>query len=548
MKTGRIQNTLRIGAWIAMMLLMVSGNPASGGDSEKVAIIPFSMNSQQDLSFLQNGILDMLSSRITQADRVEVLNPDMVSSVLNKAKKSFSAAGALDETKARIIGANLKADYVLFGSFTLLGDNSSLDASMVNVTGVKPTVTFSRQGTGLGSVIPQVNEFATEINARVFGRNQYTAPATTAAQEPSRSPMQEVGGERSERVPGSAFISLKKEQGTKSFTRLADVNGTLNCLAAGDVDNDGIVEVVGATDTDILIFKWSDGRLTMTKNLSMGSAKRIVGIDVGDINGNGVPEIFVSALSILRTVVESSVFEFSGSSYSEVVRNGSYYFRIITGPNGAMRLLGQEQGLSPYAGDIFEMAWKNNNYVPGQALPMPRGASIMGMAAGDLLGNGQSDYVFLNESGSLVMSGTSGKTQWKSSDRFGGGQLYFHQPSKDSDASGGLRTYFQSRLLVQNVTGDNQPEVISINNHEIAGGLLLQFRHYEKGNMEILSWDGLGLSPVLRTAQVTGQIGDFAVADINNDGKKELIVSVITKGKGLTWTTPESSIIRYALE
>ncbi|MDX2499548.1 MAG: hypothetical protein QNL14_03460, partial [Deltaproteobacteria bacterium] len=40
----------------------------------QVAIVPFKVHAEKDLSFLRDGIVDMLSSRLSWADKVTVIN------------------------------------------------------------------------------------------------------------------------------------------------------------------------------------------------------------------------------------------------------------------------------------------------------------------------------------------------------------------------------------------------------------------------------------------------------------------------------------------
>jgi hypothetical protein len=54
---------------------------------------------------------------------------------------------------------------------------------------------------------------------------------------------------------------------------------------------------------------------------------------------------------------------------------------------------------------------------------------------------------------------------------------------------------------------------------------------------------------VFKTASLQGWVSDFALVDIDNDGKKELLVSVVDKQKALLLTgSRSSSIISYELE
>ena len=96
-----------------------------------------------------------------------------------------AASGSINEAAARRIGTRLSADFVLFGSLTVLGENVSIDAKMVDISGSKPTMAFFDQSQDLGAVISKINLIAADINDKMFGRTQAAktaaAPAAVAA-------------------------------------------------------------------------------------------------------------------------------------------------------------------------------------------------------------------------------------------------------------------------------------------------------------------------------------------------------------------------------
>ena len=65
----------------------------------------------------------------------------------------------------------LNADFVLFGSLTVLGDSVSIDAKMVDITGGQPTMAFFDQSQDLGAVITKINQMAADINDKMFLTN-----------------------------------------------------------------------------------------------------------------------------------------------------------------------------------------------------------------------------------------------------------------------------------------------------------------------------------------------------------------------------------------
>ena len=121
---------------IGILLLCSAAWPAqtTAAEPQRVAVLPFKINAEKDLSFLRNGIFDMLSSRLSEPDKVQVLSRTEVEKVVEK-EIGPAETGSIDEAAARRIGGQLKADYVLYGSLTMFGNSLSIDAKMLDVAG-----------------------------------------------------------------------------------------------------------------------------------------------------------------------------------------------------------------------------------------------------------------------------------------------------------------------------------------------------------------------------------------------------------------------------
>ncbi len=141
----------------------------------KVAVIPFTIHSDRDYTFLQKGIVEMLTSRLSAPEKVQVIDP--VSTEQAVAKES----GLSGDKKAAAVGAKLNADYAIYGSLTVLGESVSIDAKLLDISGAKPPLTFFKQSQGMGQVIPQINQMANDINAQVFGVQPPAEPMPATA-------------------------------------------------------------------------------------------------------------------------------------------------------------------------------------------------------------------------------------------------------------------------------------------------------------------------------------------------------------------------------
>lgn len=142
----------------------------------RVAILPFAMNTPANLNYLQSGIRDMLSSRLSWEGKVKVVDK-------SEADRAVRGAKEISQSEALRIGAGLKADYVLYGSITSTGQSVSIEAKMAPVSGKTEPVSFYGQTKSLDEVMPQVDLFAQQINQKIFGKpEENTQAASTEAE------------------------------------------------------------------------------------------------------------------------------------------------------------------------------------------------------------------------------------------------------------------------------------------------------------------------------------------------------------------------------
>jgi TolB-like protein len=131
----------------------------------KVAILPFTIHSQENLDYLREGINDILTSRITAEGRVVVIERSIVERALSEEK-----AMRLDDAAAMKIGMRIGADYIVLGSITKVGDYISLDARLISITEEKPPVTVYTQQKGIDDVMVKIGDFAQDIGYKILGR------------------------------------------------------------------------------------------------------------------------------------------------------------------------------------------------------------------------------------------------------------------------------------------------------------------------------------------------------------------------------------------
>ena len=513
-------------------------------DAKTVAVVPFEMNSSQDLGFLQNGLFSMLSSRLSDAGKVDVLDRETVDKALAKAKAGGLFKGNLNEGSARDLGAQMDVDYILFGSLTHFGESLSLDAAMVDVTGQKKTLAFFEQSNAMGDVIPLVNSFAGDINMKVFNRNidnkLYARPQEP---NPALGGLQYAGGAG---LYGGGMMAMQASQG---FTTHLKAKEVIRAMRTGDLNKDGRAQVVTATDSSLQIYHLEGTLLTEETHLDYASYLRIIGLDVADLNGNGYPEIFVTAMTINRETLSSFVVEYNGSSYTTIQDGLSYYFRVIDSLDGNPVLYAQEKGRGPYAGKIYIMTPTNDTYQEEKAIRVPRGTSVLALDRGPVREDSGIEFLSINQHHRLVLINDAGSMEWESTEKYGKTNNYWLSGARGSDATFREREYFNPRIKFHPVGEDQKEKVFLITNNEIGGGTLGRIKRFKEGRVEVMSWNGIALAPVFQTVPLQGWVSDFDIADIDNDGIEELVISVVTRSKiAILAKDKTSNIISYKLK
>jgi TolB-like protein len=527
-------------AVLSVLLLALSTSVFAA--AKTVAIVPFKVNAEKDMNFLRDGVYDMLSSRLSKEGEVEVLTRQTVEKALP------ATAGSLTEAAGRELGRKLAADFVLFGSLTVLGNSISMDSKMVDVAGAKPALSFFEQSDDAGGIISKVNAMAVDINQQMFGRAVAARPTAPAgAAQPGQPP---ASGQP---APFDPFAHPEKmfKQGTitadkdspfvsedsarevsPQFWKGASFRHAFNGIGLGDVDGDGKIETVIITPNRFLILRYDQQRMQTVYESPEAGWDIYIGVDVADINGNGRPEIFITSFALGRQSLQSFALEYDGKTFNRITPDMPYYLRVVDIPGRGPVLIGQQQVMeAPYGGAISEMVWRDGRYEPDTRINVS--GNVLGLTIGDITNDGTESVAAYNSGDYIRVISAADKNLWKSSEKYGGSTIYYENRSH----------YLPMRLMALKSPKDGKTAVLAVKNHDVAGMKLDKFRSFTDSQVILFVWDGLGLAPQWKTRKLSGFIRDFAVGDFNNDGKKELLCAVVLDEGAIPTTTPKSTLI-----
>ncbi|MFO7884644.1 MAG: hypothetical protein R6U68_07475 [Desulfobacteraceae bacterium] len=136
----------------------------SNSSAETIIIVPFHINSQNDITYIRDGVHNMLLSRLSWKNHVITVERDSASSVL----KHLDPSRTTGSDKNTLIPEN--TDYVLTGSITEFAGAYSIDTRVYNCE-TSESVRFYNQMETTQDIIPGTSSLAAEINTTVFNRS-----------------------------------------------------------------------------------------------------------------------------------------------------------------------------------------------------------------------------------------------------------------------------------------------------------------------------------------------------------------------------------------
>ena len=521
---------------VLLVALCLFGSPVWGQDTRKILILPFTVHSEKDLTFLKQGAYDMLSTRLAQEGKVTVVGRQETEKMVADLPVPVTESQAVSLAKAA------GADYAVVGSLTVFGDSISTDVRCVDVAGAAPVVTFSQAGKTQGDVIAHINIFARQVNEQVFGRKPAPAETAAAAQPvpDSRKHPDKIWQESS---GGIMVYGAQSTEGQASFAvwKSRKFPGDITGTSVGDVDGDGNSEIVFIQDTIVHVYRYAGGQFLRVVEFKEPSYHRFLGVDVADINGNGLAEIYVTDLPINSDRLRSFVLEWNGKTFEKIADGANWYYRVLDIPNRGKVLMGQERGTVTdtfgenelYTGSVFEMRWQNNRLEPVERQLLPRRVNIYGFTMGDLLNDGGEMVAAFTPRDYIRVTDRSGNVEWTSDEPYGGSDTFMELRTerKEDERVDDVqmdRFFLRQRLHITDIDGDGKNELLVVKNYDATGRFMEQTRYYKSGHIECLAWDAIGMRIKWKT-QKSGYISDYVIADLDNDGRNEVVFAVTLK-------------------
>lgn len=541
-----------------LFCLLWVGITLAAESNKSVAILPFKLNAPPDKQYLQEGLRDMLGSRITSETGSVIIPKTKVDNALQK------AGGMLVAKNMGTFAKNVGADYLVFGTITALGGGISIDASVFSAALApdQAVQNFLGSATANEQIMQTIDSLSWDIIEKFFDKKRpasLAAPAQQAAPAKGDSSFTTAHPDKTFMSSGGGF-SIR---GSRNFVKTRTFDMDLRALDVGDVDGDGQEELVLASRSEVQVFRRDGTRLNIIDTLKMDNRYQVHNVNCADLNGNGRDEIYISAAD--PRIPGSKAVEWDGAKFVDLFNEARWYVKPINIPDMGLVLIGQSTGLLPVEPGLYHLTLNGKVLVRQERLPIPNNVNLFNFAYADLDGDGQHEIIALDDSFKLMVI-KGGTMVWRSQERFGGTKRFLggdpnmkpgtsHSRNDEVDGIGDKykEIYVPSRILISDVDKDGVDDIILNRNPETLTTVVPRLIQYQSGTMVGLRWNGLGLEEMWRTRKIDGYIVEYQaksqVMKLGTDAEDELFIGLILNAGTLdSLLSDRATVVIYPFE
>lgn len=483
---------LYLNCWTAILLVGTFFMPSTSAAlaRKNVVILPPAVYSAKPKHFIGRAFKTMLMSRLS-GESIHIVGDEQLSQVLSPGEKNevFSPQRAQD------LGSALGADYVIFGSITSVATSYSLDFSILDLTKKEPELKRKYYTVEENQLIQKLSDIALDFRAIITGVD-ISAPGK---QDVPSTLLQ---------APGPTESALRTEAPESSRLRpsgSARVRTDVVGFDIGDLNGDGNPELVVIGRKDLLIYNRSGRLLVLKDTLKASFGEEFIKVSVGDGNGDGRAEIYVVSAVGLRA--RSSVWQWSGKL--EKVLETSGHVQIVKSRLMKPMVLYQKSPVKRFfGGRIRVVEYSNpNKLTEKRSLPeFHTGIQFYTLAFTPFeqcLGLNQDDYLCLwDKQGSLV---------WQSHNAVGG----TNNAITLGETLGGdfpNIVYFNNRIVSGDIDNDGKREILLVDNIRMVENLQT-FRRIVNSRLKVYRLQGGILHPLLTIPNIPYCVMDIQVQD-----------------------------------
>lgn len=504
---------------LTVFTLLICLAAASQSQAASYAIAPFKVNGNSGYTYLEKAIPPMFNSRLFLIG---------VNKPVATQDKLLSQKPLEDKANAEKIRIQNKADFLVYGSITILGENVSLDVSVVG----KDKFWQKAIQTDINSLLNGVQSISNDINLEIFGRN-----VNPSSQSMNRTPKNQsiIANETTPQATNYLNPDLRYQGTETQRARTKALNYESYGFEIGDFNGDGFDEIAILNSSEINLYRFENNQLTLLSTYKVSSALDPLRIR-SFVQNDELYLIFIAHERSTKDA-ESSILQLTGDKFQEVARTNYYLNVASVTALEKPTLIGQRADKTRFIrGAVYQMNFDGKSIKRGRSLSsLPKEANVFNftwLPGADT--DGGDHLIVIDDSDKMVVFNAKGKRLAKSDDYYastGVGVRITRDMTGFASREGSsslLYHYIPMRVVVADLDKNGQFEAITSKPVSTAAVLLNNYRTYSQSEVHAQVWDGIGMSLLWKTRRIKGTIVDVQIADPNNDGITDLVVNVNT--------------------
>lgn len=526
-------------AAFAVMTFMLIAAQAQAAP-KTFAVLPFSINGPSSYKYLEQAIPPMMQSRMFWKDN---LHP------LETAGKKLSPIST--EQEARAIQKSLGADYVIWGSVTIVGEECSIDAKAIG----EGTQIWHRAGKAkLANLITAMEGLSDGLMQDITGRGASMAPGAVAGTvSPSMHPSIVQNETQQQTTYLNPQFKYQGDTGDGDVLRSQTLPFVSSGMLVEDVNKDGVTEIFLLERRKIHAFTWDKGRLVPIATFDGPSMVQLLNIKTLDTGGQKL--LVVSGVEDKSTLPFSFILRFDGKQFSVDVDRIRFFLNVVKmPPTYKETLIGQAgEGSRMFRPGVFEMVKNGNSLMKGGSINLPADANVFNFIWLPAKNSAEDKLIILTDSEQLRVMNAQGSRLAQTDEKYSGTSKGI-ETTNDMPGMGKdplyipAQYYIPMNMPVADLEQDGRYEVLVNRPISTASQFFENYRFFPQGEIHSLYWDGVGLNLQWKTRRIKGSVVDIAIVDLNGDKKLDLVVNVNTHPGALGIEARKTLIMAYPLD
>ncbi len=550
-QTGSLFNGFATLLSLLVVLLLLSvpnclraqeDEPAPPG---KIIFLPFTVKTDTPQQHLQDGLTDILASRMT--NRTGLI-------AVHRSSQTRQLAALIekgDQQAFKDMLKKMKGDYLVIGSLEQQDTDYEIMIYVFNRRKPAPS-SFSKTITTLDRAIPALDELSIEIAAQVFNKGQPELLISSSSEDEGVSGFQTAHPDRAFREglyrPATILGLDGDEFKVLSTRRSRKITTSVRAMDVGDLDGDGTEEIVLVEHGNMTIYRFSMDHFQHVADQPLPNHLAPHAVNLADLDGNGLLEIYITANNGDKP--SSQVFEWDGSTFHTLFKDVDYYIRPGLNWQGKQVLIGQMGStLGPVGRSFYQLVkTADGTLSKTEKIVIPRGFNLLDFIIADLDQDGVQEFVGITTKNHLVVMDQAGKPLWKSEAGYGASKAFLGTLSSNRPG-GRTPTYMHTRLIARDRDGDGKPELIVGRNRLTKVKFMKRLRYFEGSSISGLSWDGSGMTTLWETKKIPGYTTDYQVVRGGDrpDHMRLFFVESSSSYPFFFWESEESVIHLYEM-